>query len=132
LKDGQGSRMYGLEVCRSLYMDSEFLEMAYQLRNRYFPDKRGELGFESSTYNAKKIRGKCEMCHKEIATEVHHLMAQKLADDSGLIETTGIFHKNHSGNLASICEDCHQSVHKKDTKMVKKKTTKGYILEEII
>jgi len=132
LKDGQGSRMYGLEVCRSLYMDPDFLEMAYQLRNRYFPDKKGELGFESSTYNAKKVRGKCEMCHKEIATEVHHLIPQKLADESGFLQTTGIFHKNHSGNLASICEDCHQSVHKKDTKMVKKKTTKGYILEEII
>lgn len=132
LKDGQGSRMYGLEVCRSLYMDPEFLEMAYQLRNKYFPDKIGELGAERSVYNAKKIRGKCEMCHKEMATETHHLSPQRDADKDGFIEeNSGRFHKNHPGNLASVCESCHMKTHATNKRVVKKKTTKGYILEEV-
>ena len=128
LKDGQGSRMYGLEVCKSLYMEPAFLERAYEFRNKYFPEQRGELGFKTSTYNAKKIRGKCEMCHKEIADEVHHLAAQQLADSTGHIGGT---HKNHLGNLAAVCESCHLSIHANDLQLVKKKTTKGYVIRPL-
>jgi DNA mismatch repair protein MutS len=125
LKDGQGSRMYGLEVCRSLYMDPEFMERAYAFRNKYFDDVRGELGFDKSTYNSKKIRGNCEMCHKEISGEVHHLAEQQDANEAGYIDG---FHKNHPGNLLSVCETCHLSIHSSGIKLAKKKTTKGYVL----
>jgi len=131
LKDGQGTRMYGLEVCRSLYMDPDFLEMAYNLRNKYFPDKKGELMAEPSIYNSKKIRGKCEICNKEIATEIHHLSHQRYADKNGFInEDSGRFHKNHPGNLASVCEACHNKTHSTNICIVKKKTNNGYILEK--
>ena len=130
LKDGQGARMYGLEVCRSLYMDQDFLDKAYYLRNKYFPEQKGELGSaEQSTYNAKKIRAKCEMCQKELASEIHHLSPQKNADEQGFID--GRFHKNHPGNLASVCETCHLKTHSTNKTVVKKKTTKGYILETV-
>ena len=36
LKEGSGSKYYGLEVCKSMYMKPEFLERAYELRSRYF------------------------------------------------------------------------------------------------
>jgi len=127
LKDGQGSRMYGLEVCRSLYMDPGFLERAYQFRNKYFPDKRGELANPTTIYNAKKIRGKCEVCQKELASETHHLSPQKQADERGFI---GTIHKNHPGNLASVCETCHDRIHDENKTLVKKKTTKGYVLQQ--
>lgn len=130
LKDGQGARMYGLEVCRSLYMDQEFLDKAYYLRNKYFPEQKGELGSaESSVYNVKKIRGKCEMCHIEMASETHHLSPQKDANEMGLID--GRFHKNHPGNLAAVCESCHLKTHSMKKTVIKKKTSKGYILEEV-
>jgi len=125
LKDGQGSRMYGLEVCRSLYMDPGFLERAYQFRNKYFPEKRGELENSTSVYNAKKVRGKCEVCQKELASETHHLSPQKDADERGFI---GTIHKNHPGNLAAVCESCHDRIHGESKTLVKKKTTKGYVL----
>jgi len=128
LKDGQGSRMYGLEVCRSLYMDAGFLERAYQFRNKYFPEQRGEMENPKTVYNAKKIRGKCEMCHKELAKETHHLSPQRDADERGFI---GTIHKNHPGNLAALCESCHDSIHGENKTFVKKKTTKGYILENV-
>jgi len=128
LKSGQGSRMYGLEVCKSLYMDPSFLEQAYAFRNKYFPGNSGELSKTSSPYNKKKIKGKCEMCHKDIAGEVHHLAEQHTADSSGYIEG---FHKNHPGNLLAVCEACHTSIHSTKTKLVKKKSTAGYILTGI-
>lgn len=106
--------MYGLEVCKSLHLPSDFLELAYQLRTKYFPETRGELSSESSVYNAKKIRGKCEMCKTNLSTETHHVVPQRLADDDGFVTTSrGVFHKNHPGNLQSLCETCHLAQHKK-------------------
>lgn len=132
LKEGQGTRMYGLEVCRSLFMDQDFLNMAHNLRNKYFPDSKGELGFKSSVYNSKKIRSTCEICKVDMATETHHLAPQKDADHFGYIDDVkGMFHKNHSGNLASVCENCHLKTHNNNIKLVKKKSTNGYILTDL-
>ena len=124
LKDGQGTRMYGLEVCKSLYMDADFLELAYEFRSKYFTGggyssgfgsgsgSVGELGHGRSTYNAKKIRGMCEMCMETMSEEVHHLAPQAAADENGFITTNGgVFHKNHVANLASVCSRCHDKLH---------------------
>lgn len=125
LKDGQGTRMYGLEVCKSLYMDSDFLEEAYAFRNKYFDDQKGELGFKPAVYNRKKIRGYCELCEEKLAEEIHHLSPQKLADKDGFI---GGFNKNHTANLAGLCEKCHNKIHMEDKTLEKRKTTRGYKL----
>jgi DNA mismatch repair protein MutS len=109
LKDGTGNNMYGLEVCKSLYLDEDFLEEAYGIREKYF-HKKGELSYKPSIYNKNKIVGKCEMCNEELATETHHLVQQKNADERGFI---GSFHKNHNANLASVCEKCHLKIHHK-------------------
>ncbi len=134
LKDGSGTRMYGLEVCKSLYLPEDFLENAYKIRNKYFPETSGELTNKSSRYNAKKIRGMCEICKTELGEEIHHLNEQKDANKDGYI---GNFHKNHQANLISICEKCHTKLHAKPEtieepvkRIIKKKTTKGYILSE--
>jgi len=126
LKEGQGSRTYGLEVCASLYMPQDFIDTAFEIRNKYFPDTQGELSKPVTKYNAKKIRGKCEICNEEMATETHHLMPQHEANAQGFV---GTFHKNHTANLASLCEKCHHKFHEESTKMtipaVRKKTTRG-------
>ena len=124
LKDGSGPRIYGLEVCKSLYMNNSFIENAFQLRNKYFADTRGILSGDKSKYNASKIKGMCEICKIKMGTEVHHLQQQKDADDDGFI---GNFHKNHKANLVSICEECHNKMHNSIEKVPtkKKKTTKG-------
>jgi len=108
-------------------MDPVFLESAYAFRTKYFPEQRGDLEFNTTTYNATKVRGKCEICKTEIASETHHLVPQHLADKNGFIQT---HHKNHHANLVSICESCHTTIHKNDTIMVKQKTTKGYVLSK--
>jgi len=127
LRDGQGLKTYGLEVCKSLYLPQEFLETAYGIRNKYYPDTRGGASARTSHYNAKKIMDMCEICKTEIAGEVHHLQPQKDADDRGYI---GTIHKNHAANLVAVCEACHDKFH---TDVINKtrrsKTTKGYIIK---
>ena len=126
LKDGSGTRTYGLEVCKSLYLEQSFLDKAYRLRNKYFPEMNGELEFKPSIYNSKKIRGICEVCKEELSSETHHLQQQKDADKNGFI---GSFHKNHVANLLAVCEKCHDTLHKPDNVLKKrKKTTSGYKL----
>ena len=129
LRDGPGNRMYGLEVCKSLYLPEDFLEKAYQIRNKYHPETKGALDHPASSYNSKKIRGMCELCNDEISQETHHLAEQKDADQAGFI---GTFHKNHKANLLALCEKCHLNQHATHSKgestiiLGKKKTTKGY------
>jgi DNA mismatch repair protein MutS len=140
LREGAGNRLYGLEVAKSLHLPDAFIERAYQIRNKYFPDMRGSLSAPSTKYNASKLRGVCEMCREEVAEEMHHLQEQNLADDNGRI---GAFHKNHPANLMSLCEKCHQKMHRSETsavvnpgtekpKVIRKKTTKGMMLVEQI
>ena len=125
LKDGSGPRIYGLEVCKSLYMDPFFLDTAFNIRNKYFSNTRGVLSNQTSAYNAAKIKGICELCNKKLGTEIHHLQQQKDADDEGFI---GNIHKNHKANLISICTECHDNIHSNNKEYIKKKTTKGYKL----
>jgi DNA mismatch repair protein MutS len=125
LKDGPGTSTYGLEVCKSLYLTDEFLNKAYAIRNKYFPEMKGELSNTTSHFNAKKIRGLCENCKESMGEEVHHIEPQKGADINGFIET---FHKNHPGNLLNVCKKCHDKLHDTNSKAKKTKTTKGVLL----
>jgi DNA mismatch repair protein MutS len=127
LRDGPGNRMYGLEVCKSLYLPDDFLENAYAIRNKYYSDVSVSLSHPTTVYNANKIRGVCEVCDAALGSEIHHITPQKDADANGYI---GSFHKNHPANLLSVCEKCHHSFHDSTTinttKIVRKKTTRGY------
>jgi len=111
LKEGSGTRMYGLEVCKSLYLPDDFLNKAYELRNKYYPETQGSLQMKSTRYNTKKIRGMCEICNRAMGEEIHHLQEQNLANEDGFI---GGIHKNHPANLISICQKCHDKIHAAD------------------
>jgi 5-methylcytosine-specific restriction endonuclease McrA len=74
----------------------------------------------------------CEKCNKNVGKEVHHLQHQSEANENGIINKDGkVFHKNNVANLITLCEDCHNEIHKKNTQHKKVKTTKGYIVAEI-
>ena len=137
LKDGSGDKMYGLEVCKSLHLPTEFLDKAFSIRLKYFPETAGDLNFNTTRYNANKVRGLCEMCKTAVSTETHHLMMQMEADEDGFLN--GV-HKNHKANLMALCEACHQKTHTTTTekvlykttkKIVKKKTTAGMVPYEM-
>ena len=114
LADGPGASMYGLEVCKSLHLPDEFLDRAFEIRRKYFPETRGELSHPCSRYNTEKIRGKCEVCFEELGSETHHILPQKVADPAtGKIRTGGgaQIHKNDLVNLMSVCDACHTRIH---------------------
>jgi DNA mismatch repair protein MutS len=132
LKDGPGNSMYGLEVCKSLSLPQDFLEAAYQIRTKYHPNAGSVLSLKTSHYNSRKIVNLCERCGIEMGTEVHHLQYQKDADDNGIINNSeGVFHKNNLANLMTLCEKCHNDIHKKETKLKRVKTSKGIQLKPV-
>ena len=132
LKDGPGDNMYGLEVCKSLKLPQDFLERANELRMKYFPEARSILSCNTSHFNSKKVISQCEMCKIHVGTEVHHLQHQSNADDEGIFQNKdgATFHKNHAANLLTLCESCHNKMHKEKKQHKKKKTSKGYIVQE--
>ena len=107
LKDGPGDSIYGLEVCRSLDLDSDFLKLANEIRQEVLGIEK-LLNFKKSKYNANLIVDKCNICKSEDATETHHIHFQKDADDNGFIEH---YHKNKKFNLVGLCEKCHDRIH---------------------
>lgn len=108
LLDGNGSQMYGLEVCKSMYLEKDFIDNAYSIRNKYFKETQGGLSLKSSSYNSNKIRGLCEKCAKKMGQETHHINQQRNASTNGYINT---IYKNHPANLMSVCETCHNEIH---------------------
>jgi len=139
IKDGPGTSMYGLEVCKSLNLPEDFLNMAYSIRDKYNPQFKSILSLKPSHYNSKKIMGMCELCEKNMGAEVHHLQHQSDADNNNIIRNDNgtIFHKNNLANLISVCKECHDKFHKTDKKhkkvksIKKDKSAKEYILAEV-
>jgi DNA mismatch repair protein MutS len=126
LKDGSGANVYGLEVCKSLNLPNDFLEAANQIRLKYNTDSKSMLSLKQSRYNANKIVSLCEKCGKNAGKEVHHLQHQADANEDGIISNTdSIFHKNNLANLMTLCEACHDDIHKKGSKQKKVRTSKG-------
>jgi 5-methylcytosine-specific restriction endonuclease McrA len=61
-----------------------------------------------------------------MGTEVHHLQHQADANENGVIITNDlVFHKNNLANLMTVCESCHNGIHKTGEKQKKVRTTKG-------
>jgi DNA mismatch repair protein MutS len=132
LKRGPGTSMYGLEVCKSLNLPNDFLEMANQIRMKYHPNMGSALSLQQSNYNSNILVSICKMCNKNMATETHHLQHQMNANSNGIIisqtDKSTKFHKNHPANLLTICESCHKGIHKEKKQHARKKTSNGIIL----
>tara|TARA_B100000780_G_scaffold81995_1_gene55964 strand:- start:813 stop:3818 length:3006 start_codon:yes stop_codon:yes gene_type:complete len=130
IKNGCGEILYGLEVCKALDLDSEFIERCYKIRNKYCNTNNTIMDSKGSSYNSKKIKEKiCEICKKNPSVDIHHLQFQENSNDNGFINNE--FHKNKKANLISICFDCHQNIHKENKQMKKVKTSEGYQLIDI-
>jgi DNA mismatch repair protein MutS len=107
LKAGAGSPMYGLEVCRGLDMDAEFLRRAVDIRRRL--ENGSEMG-KASRYNAAVPVQACNVCGANKGLETHHIRPQAEADARGFVAQGA--HKNDVGNLVVLCESCHDRHHR--------------------
>jgi len=105
LKEGSGSAMYGLEVCRGLDMDAEFLALAFHIRKT----RCGEPGGKPSRYNALVTVSSCSLCGSTDGLETHHIVPQATSV-AGLIGP-GVS-KNVVTNLAVLCVSCHDKHHR--------------------
>jgi 5-methylcytosine-specific restriction endonuclease McrA len=99
--------MYGLEVCRGLDMDREFLETAFEFRKRLFSEEGAP---RASRYNAGVVVSACEVCGERTGLESHHIVPQASADARGRIAPGTS--KHVTGNLAVLCGACHDKHHK--------------------
>ena len=86
LRDGPGDNMYGLEVCKALNLPDEFLSRAHAIRMKYDPKTTNILAQKKTRYNAKKLKGSCEICGAA-GEEVHHLKHQASADVNQFIKS---------------------------------------------
>ena len=126
LRDGTGSDMYGLEVCKSMSLPDDFIERCYGIREKYCHSSILSAGV--SRYNSNKIKHMCQFCKKKPADHVHHLCYQNEATENGYITS---FHKNHAANLISVCESCHQNIHSTNKRYKFVKTSQGMELQQL-
>ncbi len=117
LKGGPGSSVYGLEVCRFLDMDTDFLARAFEVRKLVTADKTEKTGVSAlklSGYNRRKVKLSCEICgyspktKMDMPIDIHHIDEQHLADENGMINGK---HKHAKSNLVALCKQCHISTH---------------------
>lgn len=114
LQNGSGSASYGIEICKSMNMDRDFMDMAQNIRDNLGDDTQLILG-KKSKYNNDKIISNCEVCLVKLAVDTHHIKFQCTADNqTGMIEH---WHKDSKFNLVGLCKECHQSVHSKPPKL---------------
>jgi DNA mismatch repair protein MutS len=106
LKEGSGSEMYGLEVCRGLDMDAEFLALAFAIRKK----RSGETVGKPSRYNAAVTVSTCSVCGSVEGLETHHIVPQAEANKRAGFLAPGVS-KNVVSNLAVLCASCHAKHH---------------------
>jgi len=127
LKKGQGSNVYGIDVCKSLDMQLSFMKNAEMVRKEFQGLTKMIINPKTSIYNSSCIMDICKVCNKNIATETHHINYQVNADKNGNFSN---FNKNDSHNLVSICDECHLKEHKGDIGIIGyKQTSEGIKLE---
>ena len=107
LDEGSGDSIYGLEVCKAMQLDKEFLELANNIRNEITDDKE-IFNSKNSSYNSNIYYDMCNICNIKKSDHIHHIKYQEEADKNNMIEH---FHKNSKFNLTALCEECHHKVH---------------------
>jgi DNA mismatch repair protein MutS len=115
IKSGSGSRLYGLEVCKSIIGDVNFIDNAFEIRNNIMGNKTDIVSKKRSNYNRKKRMTSCEVCgykpkdKNSIPLETHHINEQQNTDERGFVNDKH-FHKNELYNLVCLCKTCHQKI----------------------
>lgn len=108
IKAGSGDELYGIEIARTLGLNTEFIRDANHFRDLYLDVNENFLTNKRSRYNKKVIVDHCEMCGEQKNLHTHHIQEQHLADKDNLI---GMLPKNIPHNLMVLCDKCHRAIH---------------------
>jgi DNA mismatch repair protein MutS len=121
LVDGSGDAYYGIEVARSQGVPEDILLIAERVRKRHIGISEKLSSTKRSHFNTKKfVEYWCEVCQKNPAEHVHHIVEQHKADDNGILNQQ--YHKNTPHNMVGLCRNCHDDVHDRKTLEIK-----GYV-----
>ena len=120
LKEGSGPSSYGIEVCKSMSMDEDYMKLAQEIRDELSDDTVKIIG-KQSKYNSKKFVSLCEVCKLNNATDTHHIKFQCIANENDIIDH---YNKDSKFNLVGLCKECHNEVHSNPPKLV----IEGYIM----
>ena len=107
LKKGQGSTIYGIEVCKALDMPIEFMKNAEKIRKEIQGLDDFIITLNKSNYNKKILLDKCQICGN-IVNDTHHINYQVDSDNNGFFKN---YHKNIKHNLVGLCKNCHNKEH---------------------
>jgi DNA mismatch repair protein MutS len=107
LKPGNGSKIYGLEVCRAMNLPFDFITVANSVRNELQGNDKYIVTPKISKYNSELYVSNCQLCGNK-ATETHHIKHRKDADEQGFIDN---IHEHDKSNLIVLCEECHLKQH---------------------
>lgn len=108
IKKGQGSNIYGIEVCKSLDMPLNFMLNAEKIKKELLGINDKLLEIKTSNYNSSLFMDICKICNKNKSIDTHHINYQSLSDNNGYFDN---FHKNTKHNLVNICKECHDKEH---------------------
>jgi DNA mismatch repair protein MutS len=129
LKEGQGSNIYGIEVCKSLDMPTNFMINAEKIRKELLGINDLLLETKKSNYNTMIYMDICQICQKNKSQDTHHINYQSFSNQNGYFEN---YHKNAKHNLVNICKECHDKEHNGEIHIEGfKQTNEGIILNVI-
>jgi DNA mismatch repair protein MutS len=127
LKPGSGERIYGITVAKYIIKDEAFIKKAMEIKNRLI-DKdpnSSTVSTKTSRYHSQLLMDRCEMCGKcanntsnlsKKTLESHHINHQKDCEN-GFVKTKPHIRKNQIFNLAVLCEQCHDKIHKENIEL---------------
>jgi DNA mismatch repair protein MutS len=127
LREGQGSNIYGIDVCSSLDMPNDFMKNAEIVRKEITGLDVNLMNTKKSNYKSSIFMDICQVCNEKPAKETHHINYQINANENGKFSN---FDKNIPHNLINVCEECHLKEHKGEIGIIGyKQTSKGVIIE---
>ena len=126
LEKGNGPAIYGLEVCRAMDMDRDFLLLAEEIRKNLLNISQNILENKKSHFNSDIFIHNCYVCDKR-ADDVHHIKFQCAADSNNIIDSSIV--KDVKSNLVPLCKTCHNSVHNGNLELMDIQTSEGIKLD---
>ena len=108
LEEGNGQAIYGLEVCKAMDMDNDFLVLSEEIRKKLLGVKNTILEDKQSHFNSEVYVHECKICGNP-ATDVHHIKFQCEANQNNIIDN--YLQKDSASNLVQLCQKCHDQVH---------------------
>jgi len=126
ITEGPGSKVYGLDVCKSLEMDDKFIELALETYKILKGNPEYLVNPKQSHFNTTIFVHQCVICKSSQDLHNHHIIEQHKANENGMINH---YHKNSNFNLITLCENCHKLLHKYNQTINQYQTLSGVVME---